>query len=545
MMKRKANRTKTIAFYGLIFVLTLQPVAGLAETEKGNPFDNFHTYLDVGYDQPYRPLFHFTSRKNWINDPNGLLYYDGEYHLFFQHNPLGGEWGNMTWGHAISSDLVRWEQRPHAITPYGNGYIFSGTGVVDHNNSLGVQEGDTRTLVLMFSHAVDERAHFGILDPPEETRYDQALAYSTDRGRTFKLWNDGKPVIPNQGREIDPKGTQRDPKLFWHEESGKWIAVLWMGESSGGQVRFFSSDDLAHWEVESTIQRRWAHECFELFELPVLDAEGNLPASPGTQWVMFDGNLDYEVGHFDGKTFTAGQEVRNHKLGHWNAAQTFNNMPDGRRVIIGWLKESNFWKKKMPFTEQLSFPATMHLRDTGDGYQIYRWPVEEIETLYGRKWELPADSSVAEVNRELAQIDVEASDITIEFTPGPGKDLVWNLRGSTLTYRADKKDLHFISKTNQERRPAWDNLTGEEKKDRKNWRLRYDQYVLPDAVNADGTVRLRILIDRASFEIFLNEGVSVLTHSEIHELDNRRLSIESDEAIIHRMIVHEVNTSWE
>ncbi len=164
------------------------PCAGVAQEAADPPaagdnqFNNFASYADIGYDQPYRPFFHFTSLKNWINDPNGLLYYDGEYHLFFQHNPLGMGWGNMTWGHAVSTDLVRWKQLPHAITPYGNGYIFSGTGVVDHNDSLGVQVGDTKTLVLMYSYALDVRPRFGVLPPPKETKYYQGLAYSTDRG---------------------------------------------------------------------------------------------------------------------------------------------------------------------------------------------------------------------------------------------------------------------------------------------------------------------------------------------------------------------------
>ena len=188
-------------------------------------FDNFDSYAGTGYDQAHRPLFHFTSLRNWINDPNGLLYYDGEYHLFFQHNPLGQSWGNMTWGHAVSTDLVRWKQLDHAILPYGNGYIFSGTGVVDHNNSLGLQRGDTKTLALMYSYAVDTRKRFGVFPPPEKNEYYQGLAYSTDRGRTFKLLNEGGPVIPNQGIEVDPNGTERDPKVFWHEPSGKWITV--------------------------------------------------------------------------------------------------------------------------------------------------------------------------------------------------------------------------------------------------------------------------------------------------------------------------------
>ncbi len=277
---------------GFVSLAIISPptVGAQGVEDESNRFRNFATYLDTGYDQPYRPLFHFTSRKNWINDPNGLLYYDGEYHLFFQHNPLGTGWGNMTWGHAVSRDMVHWQQLPHAITPYGNGYVFSGTGVVDQNNSLGKQVGETKTLVLLYTYAVDERPRFGILTPPEKTEYYQGLAYSTDRGRTFTLLNDGAPVIPFQGRDIDPKGTERDPKLFWHEATQKWVAILWMGETSQGRVRFFTSDDLQNWTFASDMVRPWAHECFDLVELSVVDAAGN--ATGEKKWLIYDGSFD-------------------------------------------------------------------------------------------------------------------------------------------------------------------------------------------------------------------------------------------------------------
>jgi fructan beta-fructosidase len=535
-------------FIVLFQLMTFGAVPVMAQEVKEpvdyRQFDNFESYQDIGYDQAYRPLFQFTSKKNWINDPNGLVYYDGEYHLFFQHNPLGMGWGNMIWGHAVSTDMVHWKQRPHAIKPYGKGYIFSGTGVVDHNNSLGKQVGSTKTLVFMYSYALDERQRFGVLPAPDKTEYYQAIAYSTDKGRTFQLLNGGAPVIPFQGRDVDPKGTERDPKIFWHEESQKWITVLWMGESTKGLVRFFSSDDLQNWKFESDIRKKWAHECFELFKLPVLDANGDLPKTPKEKWVLFDGNLDYEVGTFDGKTFINEQKVRNHLTGHWNAAQTFNDMPDGRRVLIGWLKKAPFFEKKMPFSQQLSFPATMHIRDLGDGIQLYRWPIKEIENLYGREWVLPADCELEVANKTLQQVDAECTDLHLKIIPKQGQDLTMKLRGSTLTYHADKNQLHFLSKTNKDKSPKWDNLSEEEKKDRKNWRYRYDQYTMKNARNKDGVIDLRILIDRASFEIFLNEGITTLTHSEIHDLENRELSFQGKGALIHSMNIHELKSSW-
>lgn len=489
-----------------------------------SPFDNFHTYLDTGYDQPYRPLFHFTSRRNWINDPNGLLYYDGEYHLFFQHNPLGRGWnwrenrvrqqgwGNMTWGHAVSTDMVRWKQLSHAILPYGNGYIFSGSGVVDHNNSLGKQVSDTKTLVLLYTYAVDTRKNFGILPPPDETRYYQGMAYSTDRGRTFKLLNDGGPVIPNQGREVDKSGTERDPKFFWHEPSKKWVAVLWLGDGSG-HVRFFNSDDLQNWKEVSNIKRAWAHECFDLVHLIVLDANGKpVSSGPEKKWLIYDANLDYEVGEFDGREWKADQEVRNHKLGQWKAAQTFNNSPDGRTVIVGWLKGSNFPANGMPFSQQLSFPAAMHLRKVGDEYFMCRYPIKEIAGLYEKTWQVPANSSVADANKKLAEVDAEGMDLSIKFDP-KGKNLELDIRGQKLTYDAAKNEVVFGS-------------------DR-----------LPNAMR-DGSVRLRILVDRASFEIFLDGGITVLTRSLFPDLDKKSVSLTGTDAVIKSMTIHAIGSSW-
>jgi fructan beta-fructosidase len=509
---------------------------GKTEAAEENQFQTFPSYKEIGYDQPYRPKFHFTSLKNWINDPNGMVYYDGEYHLFFQHNPLGMGWGNMTWGHAISTDMVHWTQQPHKILPFGNGYPFSGTGLVDHNNSLGKQVGDTKTLVFMYSYALDDRPRFGVLPPPKETNYHQAIAYSTDKGRTLRLLNDGGPAIPNQGREVDPKGTERDPKIFWHEPSRKWVAILWLGEASGGKVRFFNSDDLQHWIPVSDITRKWAHECFDLVELNVLDEAGKPLGEK--KWLIYDGSLDYEVGSFDGKEFKAEQPVKNDKLGDWNAAQTFNNSPDGRTVIIGWLVKGNFYRKKMPFTEQLSFPATLELRKVGTEYQLYRWPIKEIESLRSKSWSLPKDISATEANAKLAAITPECFDLSVEFQPEGDKDVVLSLRGSVLTYSPAKKCIHFIGSESAANKAASVGKSAEEIK-----KLGISEYVMPNALR-NGSVKLRILVDRGSFEIFLNDGETVLTHSVISELDNKSISITGD-AVIKSAEIHELKSSWD
>jgi sucrose-6-phosphate hydrolase SacC (GH32 family) len=156
---------------------------------------------DCSRNEPLRPQFHFTACQGWLNDPNGMVYDGDNYHLFFQHNPLAPVWGNMTWGHATSPDMIRWEQQEHALRPYRidgrQGTIYSGSAVVDHNNCLGVQQGDQKTLCAFFTYAAAPRFY-------------QAMAYSTDGGDTWTYWNEGRAVVDNQGFDRE----ERDPKVF-------------------------------------------------------------------------------------------------------------------------------------------------------------------------------------------------------------------------------------------------------------------------------------------------------------------------------------------
>jgi len=220
----------------------------------------FSTYMDVGYDQPQRPQFLFTSRKNWLNDPNGLVYYDGEWHMYFQHNARKNGDGEKTWGHAVSKDMIHWEQLPHAILPYTSGsgkggVIWSGSAVVDHNNSLGKQVGDIKTIVAFFTHTAG----------PME----QCAAYSTDRGRTFKLINEGDAVVPNQGIW---KG-ERDPKVFWHQATKRWVMAVIVG-GPDKLVRVWNSDDLVNWKKAGDFSRTFV-ECFDLYQLAVDGNDNN------------------------------------------------------------------------------------------------------------------------------------------------------------------------------------------------------------------------------------------------------------------------------
>jgi fructan beta-fructosidase len=500
-MNKRINKLM-LALIGLTTTGLSSSLSGAKES--GQDMQTFPSYLDVGYDQKHRPQFHFTSRKNWLNDPNGMVYYDGEYHLFFQHNPKANKWGNMTWGHAVSKDMLHWEQLPHAILPYGGGTIFSGTAAVDENNTLGKQQGDVKTLVASYTLAM--RGPFY-----------QAIAYSTDKGRTFELLNEGKAVVPNQGIE---RG-ERDPKIFWHEPTQKWVMILWVKKAvtakdrqrkrlkdvpiSPGKVRFFTSDNLTDWKMASDFDRDWVFECMDFVHLPV---DGD---SDNKKWLLFDASFDYEIGEFDGTTFTTDKKVGLGDYGkNYYAAQTFNNSPDGRTVVIGWMRHSHFDKVGMPFNQQMSFPTTMELRTTPEGVKLFRWPIKEIESLYTKKHEF-SNRPIQELVAELGGIEAELIDASIEFDPGETGNLEWTLRGLKVSYVADKQFFIY-----QGQRLA--------------------------APPVNGKVKLRALVDRGSLELFANDGAAVATHYALPDPGNRSMTLSGKGKV--SLSINELKSIW-
>ena len=510
-MKKQTNRTHLLkailVTFAVISPLLSQEEPASKKVRIETDMQTFASYLDTGYDQKHRPQFHFSSRKNWLNDPNGMVYYDGEYHLFFQHNPQGNKWGNMTWAHAVSKDMVSWQQLPHAILPYGGGTIFSGTAAVDENNTLGKQKGDTKTLIA--SYTLELKGPFY-----------QALAYSTDKGRTFELVNEGKAVVPNQGLD----GTERDPKIFWHEASEKWVMILWVKKAvteadkrgprakrfknqpiAPGKVRFFTSDNLTDWAMASDFDRNWVFECMDFVHLPV---DGN---QDNKKWILFDASFDYEIGEFDGTTFTTDKKVGLGDFGkNYYAAQTFNNSPDGRTVVIGWMRGSDFNKVGMPFNQQMSFPTTMELRTTPEGVKLFRWPIKEIESLYTKRHEY-MNLPVAELVDALSKIDADLIDASIEFDPKETGTIEWNLRGLKVSYDADKQQFLY-----------------------RGSRLA--------AAPVNGKVKLRVLVDRGSIELFANDGAAVATHFALPDPKNRSISLSGNGSV--SLVIYELKSSW-
>jgi fructan beta-fructosidase len=457
-----------------------------AEQPRGVP-----AVADRLYHEIYRPQFHFTPKKNWTNDPNGLVYYQGEYHLFFQHNPSGINWGNMTWGHAVSSDLVHWQQLEHAIRPDALGTIFSGSAVVDRDNTAGFQTGREKVIVAIFTYA---GAH---AQPPQP--FTQGIAYSNDRGRTFtKCANN--PVVGHIA------GSNRDPKVIWHKPSRKWVMALYLER---GKFVLLGSKNLKQWQRLSDVAFPEGHECPELFELP-LDGNRN-----NTRWVFWEAGGRHMIGRFDGTTFRAETGVLPSEWGrNCYAGQTYNNIPesDGRRIFIAWMSGGKY--PGMPFNQQMTFPRELTLRTTGEGIRLFAHPVREIQKLYAEThtW---SDLALQPGDNPLASLKGELWDIDAVIAPEGAETLKLNVRGETIRYDATRKTLSCMGKS---------------------------ATLEPTA----GRIELRVLVDRTSIEIFGNGGRIVMSFCFLPKPADHSLGIaaEGGAARIVSLAVRELESAW-
>jgi fructan beta-fructosidase len=446
------------------------------------------------YDEPLRPQFHFSPRTGWTNDPNGLVFYKGEYHLFFQHNPFDVKWGNMTWGHAISTDLVHWKQIENALLPDRMGTMFSGSGVVDWNNTAGFQRGEEKTIVLIYTAA-------GGSNPDSKGEsFTQCIAYSTDRGRTFTKYS-GNPVVPHMA------GNNRDPKVVWHEPSRQWIMTLYLANSA---YRFLASPDLKKWMPLHDISVPTVSECPDFFEMPVEDEPG------ATKWIWTGANGDYLVGAFDGKRFQP--EVMTQSLangGNYYAVQTYSDLPDRRRVQLAWMKGGQY--PAMPFNQQMSFPCELKLRRHGvSSYRIFALPVKEMESL----WDEPRTWSNLELKpgeNPLAGLSGDVWDIQTEIEPARATEVGFRIRGRTVAYNVSDKEKRLSSAG-----------------------------LSAAMAMQKGRIRLRILVDRASIEVFGNDGEIVIPNCFVPDPANRELAVYAlgGTAKIASLTVRPVRSVW-
>lgn len=422
-------------------------------------------YLENVYKEKHRPQLHFSTVRGWINDPNGLVYYDGEFHLYFQHYPFGYYWGQPHWGHAVSTDLIHWEQLSDVLLRHEYGGIYSGSSVVDYNNTSGFKAGDNDVIVAFYTtNSVVENG----------TAPTQNIAYSNDRGRTY-IEYDKNPVIGDRTAVLGTYNA-RDPKVFWHDSTNKWVMIVF--ERIGNSI--FTSDNLKEWEYQSHIETFW--ECPELFELPV---DGN---PDNKKWVMYGVSGDYLIGDFDGKEFILESGMFNYLQGKFFAAQTFNNVPekDNRRIQIGYV-EIPGWvevpEPNPPFNGLMSFPTELTLRTTANGIRMFNEPVDEIEKLHKKryKWE---NLTLEEANKKLSDITNELLHVKCEIE---------NVNSIAYSIMFDDDSLYYTLKPNIfYYNPDVD--------DAESFTIKY----LPEL--GSKTMFYEFIVDRTSLEVFVDHG---------------------------------------
>jgi fructan beta-fructosidase len=447
------------------------------------------------YQHPRRPQLYFSPLRAGCGDANGLVYYQGEYHLFFQHDPFGdGGARNSHWGHAVSSDLVHWKQLPDAIGPDENGMCYSGSAAVDWNNTSGLQTGSEKPMLI---------AYCG-------TATGQCLAYSNDRGRTW-LRHSGNPVVP-----YGEPGS-RDPRLFWHKSTKKWVMVVcygWPGNQTGRpstnpNYGIYISPDLKTWERTSTLYMDNTTDCPELFEIPV---DGD---KSKTKWIFYSGDAYYLVGTFDGRTFI--KESGPHKLSWGNsfyASQTFNEIPvqDGRRILMAACAGGG---GDAGFQGAISMPVELTLRTTDEGLRLNTYPVRELEKLRVKSYDIAPQPIKPGVN-PLADIHSELLEVVADVAVGNATKITFDLRGVLVIYDVVKQELTCKNCS-----------------------------VLLKPV--DGRIRVRAYVDRTAIMVFANGGQFYMPIGESPSPENlsSNLSAQGDGAKIQSLQVYELKSIWE
>ena len=419
------------------------------------------------YHERNRPQFHFTSRRGWLNDPNGCIWHDGLYHLYYQHNPFEREWENMTWGHATSTDLLHWTEQAPVLFPDTLGTMFSGSAVFDKDNTSGF--GTKKNPPLVFAYTADC-----------SDREVQCIAYSLDGGMTLHKY-EGNPVIDSHDKW--QTHDTRDPRLFyWTPQpplggemvNGQWSMVngpgwwvLVLNERNGHSI--YTSTNLRDWTYQSHVNGFW--ECPDLFPLPV---DGN---PNDVRWVMLGASNTYMIGRFDGKTFTPESGKHRFSTGAIYAAQTFNNTPDGRRIQIGW---ANIEHRRMPFRGQMLLPTELTLRTTKDGIRLVSKPIAEVSSLLKPLYTNDKTLSEQEVN--------EALDKTLPLKGAGGSHLHATLN---LTY-ATSAGLRFDGQNIIDYDLNRNTLNG--------------QFYSPQDPTSL-SLTMDVYIDRTSIEVFIDDGL--------------------------------------
>jgi sucrose-6-phosphate hydrolase SacC (GH32 family) len=459
----------------------------------------------------FRPQYHFSMAKGWINDPNGLVYYDGLYHLFCQHNPDAVKWGPMHWSHAVSTDLVHWKEQAIALYPDKLGTCFSGSAVVDWRNTSGLGRSEKPPLLAFYTAA-------GALVKPR-LPFTQCLAFSTDNGRSWSTFKDN-PVLGHVA------GSNRDPKVFWHERTRRWIMVLYL---TGGDFGLFGSPDALKWEPLSRFTVPGNNECPDLFEMPVVGEEGChkwVFLSGAGQWARGD-CARYVLGDFDGVNFKAESKPIPIERGGWNySTQTYSDAPHGRRIFIGWFSTQFDGSRAFPgnpFNGQYRVPWELTLVKTDEGLRLAKRPVEELKKLRGTTIEVPA-GELAPGDHPVQGLAGRSLDIECQLKPGKATSVGVVFEGvEAVSYDVASRTMRVL-----DRKHVW-------------------------PLESDETLKLRILFDVNCVEVFGPDGLKVMSGiyspDSLKQLDERRprlsLRVDGEPVRVPRMAVYPMRSIWE
>jgi fructan beta-fructosidase len=486
--------------------------------------------VQTSYDEPYRPQFHFSPSVNWTNDPNGLVYYEGEYHLFYQYNPFGNTWGHMSWGHAVSPDLVHWEELPVALMEEDSTMIFSGSVVVDWNNSSGFGSRNNPPLVAIYT-------------ANQPGRQSQYIAHSLDKGRTWTHF-DQNPILDLNMSDF------RDPKVFWHETTSRWIMVVSLPLER--KVQFYASRNLKQWEFLSdfgpagSVEGIW--ECPDLFELPI---DGN---PDQTRWVLEvdigDGSVaggsggQYFVGTFDGTTFT--NDYPDEKT-HWvdygadfYAAVSWNDIPksDGRRIWLAWM---NNWKyansiPTHPWRGSQTIARELSLKSYAEGLRLVQQPVEELQSIRDLHYtydNLYLDQGSTTLNDK--GFNGQTLEIKTTFQPQTAKHFgmkvrTANLESTIIGYDMVRNEI-YVDRTQSGETSFHEGFAA--------------RHSAPFELK-DGKLDLHIFIDWSSIEIFVGDGQVVLTDRIFPSPESDRVGFFSTDGstVVTGMEIWTLKSAW-
>lgn len=484
------------------------------------------------YDQLYRPQFHFSPPQNFMNDPNGLVYANGTYHLFYQHNPMGNQWGHMSWGHATSRDLVHWKHQPVALEEDEGVMIFSGSAVYDQNNTSGFDNDDE-----------DEGVLVAIYTAHQENLQNQAIAYSND-GIHWTKYKDN-PVLDQGLKDF------RDPKVFWYDPDQKWVMVVAVPDQQ--KVQLYESGDLKHWGLMSEFgwpkPENVIWECPDLYPLKVRGASDEfhwvMHVSLGGKGVENSPRMMYFIGEFNGQEFTTSQPQDTIRwLDHgrdFYAAITWNDAPldQAHQIAIGWV---NNWKYANqlpvePWRGAQSIPRHFTLEQEAEGLRLFQTPVDNLRRLRTDSYnfeeividesEFHFDGDTSVYGRQL-ELFIEFSSIEADAF---GVKLFLGGETETIVAYDAKNESFFVDRTNSGQMDYSDAI---------------EPVSLAPLKKDDGKIRMHVFIDHSIVEAFGNDGEVVITSRVFPAADKYKLVVfaEGGKVQIDRLQLWKLKSIW-